>query len=380
MSTPHERALEAVRKYLLPGEVLEVTSKPEWGFEEIKGSVWVLNRFLNSWMGKHIDNIVLHILAGEGAPMDRVLPAIEKACRFATRVLILEHDPGSKDFEADDNVQESKIQDIQRTVFNDGYWGEWQKFDGRNMLLVLTTIKHIDETLWSIGTGELAKALEFQFEDGLPEKDRNIFCLSSERQPETDKLLDDYTVDWLDSLDKDTNVFMVTGGLMFLDFLAETKERDVILFDVSLPQILYAMMVVEIIRDEPSLECFDAVLAGTSPKADLSKLNTFINADILKGWLVTAESYVPRADKNMTWRNLVNVGRWREHYEQVRARILKNRLWYHWGDFNSFDARGEVLYTSTVGEEHWKHWRGKCGIIQAVKNRDVPMMDAEVVC
>lgn len=378
MSTPHERALEVVKKYLLPGEVVEVTAKADWGFEEIPGGTRPVDRFLDDWKD-HTDNIILHILAGEGAPMDKVLPCIQKACKYATRVLILEHNPESEDFRTDNNVQKSKIQDIQRTVFADGYWGEWVKFDDRNMLLVLTTIKHIDETLWSISTKQLAEALDFQFENGLPEKDRNIFCLSSEKQPDTDRLLDGQTVKWLDSLDKKVNVFMVAGGLMFLDFLAETKERDIILFDLSLPQLLYCMMVVEIIKDEPSSACFDAVLAGTPPKADLTKLNTFIDTDLLRQWLVTAESFVPRSDKGMTWRNIVNTGSWREHYNKVRGRLLQNKLWYHWGDFNSFDARGEVLYTSTVDEQHWKHWRGHAGIIEACSTRDVPKMDPEAL-
>lgn len=374
MSTPHERALEAVKKYLLPGDVAEVTGKLNWGFSELTRTEAVDEFFLPFW-DKHTDNIVLHILAGEGAPMDKVLACIQKACKYATRVLILEHNPESEDFRTDDNVQESKIRDMQRTVFADGYWGEWVKFDERNMLMVLTTIKHIDETLWSISTEQLAEALNWQFELGLPEKDRNIFCLSSEKQPDSEKLLDDETVQWVNSLGKDVDVFMVTGGLMFLDFLAETKERDVILFDLSLPQLLYAMIVVEIIKDEPSLSCFDAVLAGATPKADLTKLNTFINTDILREWLVTAKSFVPRPDKRMVWRNIVNTGRWREHYAKVRGRLLQNRLWYHWGGFDSFDARGNVVYTSTVSPTVWEHLRGQCGIIEACSKRDVPRME-----
>jgi len=377
--TPHERALEAVKQYLLPGDTVEVTSRSDWGFAELGISQMVVERFLSDWR-KPVNNVLLHILAGEGVEMDKVLAVVQKACRVGTRVLVLEHNPDSKDFHGDNNVKTGKINDIQRTVFVDGYWGEWVKFDKRNMLFVVTTIKHVDESLWSISQPELVDALNFQYENGLPEKDRNIFCQSSEKQPNSDRLLSEYTADVLDTIPADKSLYMVVGGMMFLDLLAETKtERDIVLLDLSLPQLLYAMMVVEIIKEEPDNAWFEGVLMGAMPRANLSKVGTFVDTDLLLQWLRDSENYIPRPDKDMTWRNIVKIGHWRQNYRNVRKRLLSDRIWYHWGGLDSIKpSRGDVVYTSTLSRERWEQLCDRCMVIEACSERNVPMFAEEV--
>lgn len=373
--TPHEKALEAVEKVLLPGSILEVTSKPDWGFSELDRHAVTVDQFLEA-EGGHVDNIILHILAGEGVQIEKVCQAVEKACKCATRVIILEHDPASGQWKGNENVTISRLTDIYRTTFLCGYWGEFSRYDGRNLLYWLTTLPGIDESFHQITKDKLKDALAWQYRDGLPEKDRNIFCLSSECQ-EDGRMLDPADATAINSIDKVKTFFGVVGGLMFLEFIAEIDERDMVLFDLSLSQILYAMMVVEIIKGEPTLNDFDGVLkGGEEPKADLRKLSAYINIDTFLEWFRTAQVAVDRPDKDMTWRNLTRLGLWRNQYQKVRDRLIAKPLGWHWGPLDTVSTleKGSIVYVSTVDRKYWDKFNKDHYVIEAVAWRDVPVL------
>jgi len=106
---PHTYAWEAIRPWI-KGQVLEVTTKKDWGFREIIRREEVWHEYLKHNYGKRYWNtIILHILVGEGLTVDVFKKVLNKAAVESQRVIVLEHNGSSADFEANNYLLKSDI-------------------------------------------------------------------------------------------------------------------------------------------------------------------------------------------------------------------------------------------------------------------------------
>jgi len=367
----HKNALKAVQDNLLGGRIVEVVHKVPWGFDEICRKTIEVNDFVDNEQ-ERCDTCILHILAGEGTPISKIIDVLKKALQVSTRILVLEHNPECETFTSSPIV--TKIKWLQRKLEVLAFPVTRYNIDGRNLLYVITAIKGADESFNKVDNNNLEKKLSFQFEDGLPEKDRNIFCMSSEKQPDSDRILSEDTAGFIDSLDGEVSIYSVVGGMMFLNVLAELAiKRKIVLFDLSLPQVLFAMLIVELIRENETIEEFDSAVNQSSVTID--KMKSFCKIEQFLVWMFSSIKILPRPEKDMKWVNLIKLGHWRKRYDEVRAYVLADKIDYHFGGFPEMTMPdGSVIYTSTVNPKLYKEHQN-CHIIEAYSQRDVPKLE-----
>ncbi|RMG43077.1 MAG: glycosyltransferase, partial [Acidobacteria bacterium] len=95
---PHAWALAALRPYVF-GKVVEVTLRVPWGFHELERVNVTAERYAAAPVPA--ETTILHILAGEGGPRDLLARCYRQALAHGSRVLVLEHDPASDDWDDD---------------------------------------------------------------------------------------------------------------------------------------------------------------------------------------------------------------------------------------------------------------------------------------
>ena len=132
--THHEEAWNHVKEHLF-GTVCEVTRKKPWGFKQDRDDIVnvTVQEFLEST--DRYDTIILHILSGEGVDAGVICVVIEQAIERCIKLVILEHNPNSKDFKYLHGTQY-----MYNLIRNKGVVSEhW----GRNFLLACTTFRYL---------------------------------------------------------------------------------------------------------------------------------------------------------------------------------------------------------------------------------------------
>lgn len=369
-SLAHERALKAVQDNLLGNNIVEVTHKVPWGFDEIDRRGIVAEDFAG-FTEVGIDTCILHILFGERVKPDLVRRVVDKALEISTRVLILEHNPYDPAFADNENVSLDNLVGIKNCLHDNGFEYERVDIDGRNLLYVVTTLGHFDDSLNQVNNSNLERLLSFQYRNGLPESGKNVFCLTSEIQRDDSRLLSRADAFAIDRMSGDSEIYSVVGGMMFLELITELERtRTIHLFDVSLPQVLLAYLIVEVIKSAETLEDFDDIILGRIEVHKIvRKLGGLIKVELLLRWLCDSRVTVDRPDKEMVWKNIIKIGRWRKHYEKVRDTLVSGKIKFHFGGMPDYEIpNGSILYTSTVEPERWEHYN--CHIVEAYSERD----------
>lgn len=365
----HDNALKAIESNLLGKRFVEVVHKLPWGFDEINRRAVKADEFVTTEQGE-CDTCILHILAGEGVEIELIKEVVKKALDVSTRILILEHNP-YLGYWRNVFVNLNRLKIVENAIEDKGYKFTRKAIDKRNLFYSVTAIKGMDLSFGRVTNNNLGKLLSYQYKDGLPEKDRNIFCLSSEKQKDSDRILSEDTAMFVDSLDDSVGFYSVVGGMMFLNILAELNvQRKMVLFDISLPQVLFAILIIELIRTNRTIEEFDSAVNQDSVTID--KMKTFCKIEQLLVWMFSSRGNLPRPDKMMVWANIIKSGHWRNQYDKVREYVLQNKVRYHFGGFPEIAIPdGSIIYTSTVNPESYKDY-GNCNIIEAYSQRDVP--------
>lgn len=104
MSDAHIVALNKTIEYLDGAHMLEITYKYEFGFIEIGNRTNIsIDDFLKPEFNEQQDSVaVFHICLGCGVPIGKLIEAISKAIILCERVIVLEHNRNSKDWNWDD--------------------------------------------------------------------------------------------------------------------------------------------------------------------------------------------------------------------------------------------------------------------------------------
>lgn len=122
----HLEAWEHVKKHIFGTDVVEVTTKPNWGFKEDMSSI--NNLTIDEFLSQDIqaDTIILHILSGEGTDKSTIQRVMDKAYKSCVKLIILEHNPDEWDLPDIDYMR-------QYPDFIEINWG-------RNLLIATTTL------------------------------------------------------------------------------------------------------------------------------------------------------------------------------------------------------------------------------------------------
>lgn len=347
MTDFHRNALDSVKKNLLPGRVLEVTHKIPWGFGEIyrQNVLWEdFVRYDFVWFA----NIILHILLGEGLTDREVEECIRKVKSSGLRILILEHD-----------CNLVRLASILRQYFE---FYVVERIDEKNSLFIVTNCLS-DASFCKINSENIHAFKRWKNVD-LPERDKEVYCLSSEYQSDG-RLLTLKDAEFINNLDRDVEIYMVVGGLMFLNLLMEVEFRKIVLFDLSLRQLLFAMSVVSIIVNNADRDSFSEGLKSLEA-IDWNMITTLWDREELR------KVFLNTVVLKKQWRNLLLVGRWLNSYHRVREFIGSDLIRFHLGGFPEIDIPdGSVIYTSTVDPELWERY-DRHHIIEAFSQRDTP--------
>jgi ubiquinone/menaquinone biosynthesis C-methylase UbiE len=94
-SENHCVAFESIRRWTT-GSIIEVTTKQNWGFNEIERDNILLSDYIQNTPKS--DTVIFHILIGEGSPISLFKSALQKATEFSKNILILEHNKNSLDW------------------------------------------------------------------------------------------------------------------------------------------------------------------------------------------------------------------------------------------------------------------------------------------
>mgnify|MGYP003788813267 CR=1 FL=1 len=97
---PHLKAYAAIRPHVF-GKIVEVTHKTPWGFHEFDRVNVTAEQYLS--YEYPADTTILHILIGEGIPTSIFKSVYKKALDISNRVIILEHNKLSKDWNLQDH-------------------------------------------------------------------------------------------------------------------------------------------------------------------------------------------------------------------------------------------------------------------------------------
>lgn len=238
----HIEAWNHVKPHLF-GDVCEIARKTPWGFREDNKSIHnvTIDQFLAS--KDTFDTIILHILSGEGEPMDRILKVLESVYLRSVKVIILEHNPDSKDFK--DLAQLDPIKDFIEDKKERYIYEDW----GRNLLYAFTTMSpfHLPEL-----NDKVAQDTSKYYKPGRAGMDpvNNIYILTSESPIDFD--LPDGTIYWV-----------IGGGLAYESIQEKNKN---ILIDSCLSQCIYA-----------------ALKYGVDNRK-LSRLRNLNDIDLYRGW------------------------------------------------------------------------------------------------
>jgi hypothetical protein len=213
----HLEAWEHVKKHIF-GSVCEVARRTPWGFKEDMNSIHnvTVEEFLKS--DDKFDTIILHILSGEGEPTGKIIDCIYHAYDHCIKLIILEHNPDSKDFK--DLVSLGFIKSELKLIGEHYIEDNW----GRNMLFALTTmaplhLPHLNDKYYK---ENIDKTFVLPHDEGIHKK-HLIYTHCSETP--IDFELPEGTIYW------------VAGGGLAFEAMEDKNEN--ILIDSVLRQCIY---------------------------------------------------------------------------------------------------------------------------------------------
>jgi len=351
----HKRALIAVQNNLFAGSIQEITHKPNWGFREL--------RLKNICVGALIKelffvNRIFHILLGEGVSWEDMKDCLLRAMKNTLRILILEHNPYSEDF---NNVNYASYEALKKFLKIIPYPVTEINIDGRNTLFVITVLSNFDKSINVLNKTNLEfyEAVRYR---NLPFENEEIYRVSSEKQNDSGYLINL----------KDRNLlrknqyplYSVVGGLMFLNAIAEIGKRNIILFDMSLKQLLYAKSIIYIIKHSETLIDFDNFLQFFIPSSQ---------TNYLWGGLFNAVRIKPKEENE--WFDVVRKGIWRMYYNEVRKILLENKIIYSLSSIEDINfPKDSIAYLSTIPKEKIKSCQSVYRFVVSPKN-NIPILE-----
>jgi hypothetical protein len=297
-------------KTKLFGSVCEVTRTKPWGF--YMHDPEIKNLTIQEFLEseERFGTVIMHILQGEGENPDVVKEVYRKAHECCVKLVILEHDPNCEDFEGLPNIFW-----MTQGVCKLDNWG-------RNLMVTKTTMTPLE--LPELSDEWLKKELNKSFvepHDCGIDKEHLIYVTTSESK-----------IDF--ELPKGL-IYWVAGGGLCLESMK--KDNTNIVFDPVLRQVLW-------IAHRVGVEEWKLRMIYPS-------INTISSPD-----------YLPQtggSDKH--WRRV-------EWNGVVPNLIIVKDL----KEYNFFED--STIYVSSVHEDHWKHLKKDCSIIDAWTTRDKPRL------
>jgi hypothetical protein len=280
------------------------------------------------------DTTILHILSGEGCATDNVAQAITKAVRESLRVIILEHNPNSSDFDGLRPLD--YINDVLR-----GCCHKVVSIDDRNLMYVVSTIDRVDYN----GSRALSTKTEWMPDREGTDWTNTIYLLSSENFRDKEKIFSDDIARMVHNSTGD--YYSVVGGMMFLNAIYQADPQwDIRLFDASLLQCIYAAIVCEAIADSDNILDFHKFAykphLNETMIAKLQRLGCYDN-------MIGALREEPK--ESYRWFNIVRNGVWLNDFDRV-ADTIRNQLhgikWCELSDIHASEK--DIIYTSTIPE------------------------------
>jgi len=296
----HIEAWNHVKKHLF-GSVCEVTTKKPWGFKEDRDDIVTktISDFLSS--KDKFDTVLLHILSGEGTSKEIVIDVLKEAYKRAVKVVVLEHNPLSKDFKNLKSLDYiDRYLESNREPFKFENWG-------RNLLYAFTTLAPLHLPLLS--DEYLRENLDKSY---IGEKDHGI-CKNNLIYTHTSEEPIDFEIE-----KEKPYIWVIGGGIPF-----ESMRRDCynLLIDSTLKQVLYTAKMYGVDTDK------------------LDRIYKF--------------KPILQDKKN-----------WKPHWRKVKMNGVKPDSIQHI-NLDDLEVRNYTVYVSTVDRKHWKHLEKENVILEA---------------
>lgn len=349
----HKRALIAVQNNLFDGSIQEITHKKNWGFSELCPE----NIVINSPVENFYVNRIFHILIGEGVSWDKMESSLSQALENTLRILILEHNPYSPDFS---ELYSDFFVNLKTFLKTTPYPVTEIDIDGRNTLFVITTLSNFDVSINALNKTNLEfyKAVRYR---NLPFENEEIYRVSSERQYYLNCLFNTENADKLKT--NNYPLYSVVGGLMFLNAIAEIGKRDIVLFDMSLKQLLYAKAIIDIIKENKTLAEFDKALPLFISSLQMNYL-----------WDGLFNAVRTRPKEGSEWFDVVRKGIWRNNYNEVRNILLGNISYILKSSKDINFPRKSIAYLSTIPKNKIRNCNSMFRFVVSPKN-NIPMLE-----
>lgn len=218
MTDHHAEAWNHVKPHLF-GQVIEVTTRPNWGFYHDDDQIVNVTADEYFWAFVRTGTIILHILQGEGMPKQQVSSIISKAQCECVKLIILEHNPEHEDWP-----------DLQPVDWMESYFPTVPIIEnwGRNMLIANTTMEplHIPQLSNDYVARHLPHTYVTPQDEGI-DPHMLVYTHTSESPIEAD-LSDEQFMYWV-----------IGGGLAYESMHKGTFN---ILIDSVLRQVLYCAL------------------------------------------------------------------------------------------------------------------------------------------
>lgn len=336
--SPHDIAWDEVRKELY-GTVCEVARRVPWGFKNDMSSIYnaTVDEFLSS--ERTYGTIMLHILSGEGEPLDRVLKTIESAYKRCVKLVVLEHNPNSTDWSTDSNVTNDKLDAIKDYILKLEPNAVTNNF-GRNMTISTTTLA----PLWlplnnSYFSQEINKHYVTSIDKGC-DTTSFLYTLTSEAPIDDSEFV---------KIPTDRDFYWVIGGGWCFEAIPRLAGCSHTLIDVVLRQVIYCRWLLEENKDD----------------AFNKKINQLFSVESFKETLQRAPEFQEQNGNPEHWRNVVNA--------VDLSEIAKNVKEIRHMSLSEMKNKGDTIYVSTVDKSLWSHLGDDNVIISSYEPpRDVP--------
>ena len=215
--THHQEAWQHVKPHLF-GTVCEVTRTKPWGFYHDRPDI--INVTVDEFLDEHYkryDTVILHILSGEGERRDTIKEVLNMAHKVCIKLVILEHNPDSDDFDLLPDVGFMPLRFWGQEVIHENW--------GRNMLWAGTTFEYL----------ELPQLSDSYFNEHI----NKSFIKKGDHGIDVAELIYTHTseapIDF--ELPETTTYWVIGGGIAYESM--EDYNRN-ILIDSILKQVLYA--------------------------------------------------------------------------------------------------------------------------------------------
>jgi len=322
---PHKEAWKHVSAELY-GSVCEVARRVPWGFKQDRRDIenQTVDTFLSekrSW-----GTVVLHILAGEGEPVGRVLGVIDNAYQRCVKLAILEHTPGHADWEKSKTVLHEKIRAIVDHVKLKEPGASVYSW-GRNMIISTTTLAPLTIPLSDSYYDENIGVRYVGKNDHGCDKEALVYTHTSE-----DPISDDI----IEQTEGDT-VWWVAGGGLCFEAIHKRRSGKNHIIDSTLAQLLYVRHMMG--GAEKKIESLVS-LSGVSSRANGYNLPP--------------------------WRNVFAAVDWSSIVGKIEGM-------YHI-PLDRLDVAGDVVYVSSVHRRHWTSVAKKNTIISSFAPRNRPTL------